>query len=34
VPAFLICEGAFFLLQYGIVGIVVGLIYGQQELHG
>jgi hypothetical protein len=30
VARFLVCEGAFFLIQYTIVGVVIGLIYGRQ----
>lgn len=29
VPTFLFLEGAFFLIQYAIVGTVIGLIYGK-----
>ncbi len=32
VPTFLFYEGAFFAIQYSLVGIAVGLIYGQTQL--
>lgn len=31
VPTFLLYEGAFFLIQYAIVGTVIGLIYGKPQ---
>jgi hypothetical protein len=30
VSTFLICEGAFFIVQYSVVGIALGVIYGKQ----
>src|SRR5437867_3014752 len=30
VSTFLLCEGGFFILQYCVVGVVIGLIYGNQ----
>jgi hypothetical protein len=30
VSTFLVCESAFFIVQYSVVGIAIGLIYGEQ----
>lgn len=30
VSSFLVCEGAFFIIQYSAVGMAMGLIYGKQ----